>query len=161
MTTTTSLECVISLNARLQAASPIYAFLLSDAKIIYAKPGVMRARMVLDNQHINSHYTLHGATSACITDWSGGLAVATHGYESTGVSVDIHVTYLSTAKKGDIVEIEATADRVGRNMAYTSISVSRVDAGKDGKEVLTVVAKGSHTKYIAHAKKLPLILAEN
>lgn len=157
---TTPMECVTSLNARL-LASPIYAFVLGTAKITYAKPGLMRARMVVDSQHINSHHTLHGVTSACITDWSGGLAVATHGYESTGVSVDIHVTYLSTAKKGDVIEIEAAADKVGRNMAYTSIKISKVDGGEvGGEEALTVVAKGSHTKYIAQAKKSQLDLAE-
>jgi acyl-coenzyme A thioesterase 13 len=38
-----------------------------------------------------------------------------------GVSTDIHVSYLSSAKLGDELVITATADKVGGSLAYTSI----------------------------------------
>lgn len=131
---------------RQKVKSPVYSFMLRDVVITHAEPGLFKARIKASEEHMNSHNGLHGVFSACVTDWSGGLAIATHGWQSTGVSVDIHVTYLSTAKIGDMLEIEATADRVGRNLAFTSVNVWKIDG--DEKKL---VAKGTHTKYVANA----------
>lgn len=82
-------------------------------------------------------------------DWAGGLAIATHGWEKTGASIDIHVTYLSTARVGEVVEIEGTANKVGRNVSYTTVLISKVV----GDEAGPLVAKGSHTKYFSPQTK--------
>lgn len=124
--------------------SPIYAFLLDQVEIYHAENGVVRARLQVAPQHINSKGTLHGAFSACVTDWAGGLAIASCGLDSTGVSADIHVSYLSPATTNDWLEIEGHADKVGKNLAFTAINISR----KDSAGELTIVARGSHTKYI-------------
>jgi acyl-coenzyme A thioesterase 13 len=92
--------------------------------------------------------TIHGAVSATIVDWSGGLAISTHGLEKSGASVDIHVTYIGTAQLGDVIEIEATANKVGRSMAFTTIRIYKLVDGKPGP----MVATASHTKYIQQAK---------
>jgi acyl-coenzyme A thioesterase PaaI-like protein len=92
--------------------------------------------------------TIHGAVSATIVDWSGGLAISTHGLEKSGASVDIHVTYIGTAQLGDLIEIEATANKVGRSMAFTTIRIYKLVDGKPGP----MVATASHTKYIQQAK---------
>jgi acyl-coenzyme A thioesterase 13 len=81
-------------------------------------------------------------------DWSGGLAIATYGFEKTGASVDIHVTYIGTAHVEDTIEIEATANKVGRSMAFTTIRIYKLVDGKPGP----MVATASHTKYIQQAK---------
>ena len=82
--------------------------------------------------------------SACLTDWAGGLAIATHGREKTGVSTDIHTTFISTAKEGDVLEIEGRATKVGGTLAFTSVEIRKV--GEDGTN--SVVSVGSHTKYV-------------
>lgn len=82
--------------------------------------------------------------SAALADWSGGLAIASHGLEKTGASIDIHVTYISTAHVNDTIEIEAMANKVGRSVAFTTIRICRLVDGKPGP----VVATASHTKYI-------------
>jgi hypothetical protein len=74
---------------------------------------------------------------------AGGMAVATHGLEQTGLSVDIHVSYISTAKENDILTIEGETTKVGRNLAFTTVSILK---GEDDNLIL--VATGSHTKYI-------------
>lgn len=87
------------------------------------------------------------------------MAIATHGYDKTGPSLDIHVTYLSGARVGDVVEIEGVADKVshlqylenvglmnlevGRNISFTNIVITKIVNGQPGP----IVAKGSHTKY--------------
>jgi acyl-coenzyme A thioesterase 13 len=54
----------------------------------------------------------------------------------------MHVSFLSAkAKVGDVVVIEGTIDRVGRNLAYTSVRI--IKEGTD--EVITLA---SHTKFV-------------
>ncbi|KAB8255880.1 HotDog domain-containing protein [Aspergillus pseudonomiae] len=129
---------------RIRAASPIYAFLLNDIEIYDAEKGVFHSRIQVASHHLNSKGTLHGVFSACVTDWAGGLAIASCGLDSTGVSTDIHVNYLSTATTGDWLEIEGRANKVGKSLAFTSITISkRAETGQT-----TIVAHGTHTKYI-------------
>lgn len=71
------------------------------------------------------------------------MAIATHGLEQTGLSVDIHVSYISTAKENDTLTIEGKTTKVGRNLGFTTVNIFK---GQEGN--LTLVATGSHTKYI-------------
>ena len=87
--------------------------------------------------------------SAALVDWSGGLAIATHGLEKTGASIDIHVSYIGTAQVGETIEIEAIANKVGRSMAFTTIRIYKLVDGKPGP----MVATASHTKYISPPKQ--------
>jgi acyl-coenzyme A thioesterase 13 len=126
---------------------PIYDFLLLNAELVAATKGSATARLTLKKNHVNSRGTIHGAASAAIVDWSGGLAIATHGLDKTGASIDIHVTYCGGAQIGETIEIEATANRVGRSIAFTTIKIYRLVEGKPG----SMVATASHTKYIQQA----------
>jgi acyl-coenzyme A thioesterase 13 len=125
-------------------------FLLSDAEIISATKGTVMSRLTLGKNHVNSRGTIHGAVSAALVDWSGGLAIAAHGLlEKTGASIDIHVTYIGTAKEGETIEIEAMANKVGRSMAFTTIRICKLVEGKPGP----MIATASHTKYISQPKE--------
>ncbi|RDW91169.1 thioesterase ester dehydrase-isomerase-2 [Coleophoma crateriformis] len=144
MTSASELEHVCSVWQKMRGNSPIYDFLLSDVQIMSASKGRVVAELTLGKQHVNSRKTIHGAVSAAIVDWSGGLAIATHGLEKTGASIDIHVTYISTAFEGDVIQIEAITNKVGKSMAFTTIKISKIVDGEPGP----VVATASHTKYI-------------
>jgi len=146
MTSPTELEHIQGVWGRMKGNSPIYDFLLSDAKIVAATKGTAVARLTLEKNHVNSRGTIHGAVTAAIVDWSGGLAIATHGLEKTGLSIDIHVTYIGGAQIGETIEIESTANKVGRSVAFTTIRIYKVDA--EGN-VGAMVATASHTKYIS------------
>lgn len=125
--------------------SPIYNFLLSDVRIHWATKGCVKARLKLTKNHMNSGGGIHGSVSATIVDWAGGMAIATWDLrERTGVSVDIHVRYLSSAKEGDEIEIESTAEKVGGSIGFTKIVISKVVDGEAGP----IVASGTHTKYV-------------
>jgi acyl-coenzyme A thioesterase 13 len=125
--------------------SPIYAFLLSPVQIKSASKGQVIARLPLSKNHMNSAGSLHGAVSATICDWMGGMAISTYDLrDKSGVSVDIHVTYQSAAKLGEELEIEGVAERVGGSLAFTRISIYKVEGGARGK----VVATGTHTKFV-------------
>ncbi|XXG96188.1 hypothetical protein Hte_002469 [Hypoxylon texense] len=126
-------------------SSAIYNFLLSGVRIRAATKGSVTARLALTRSHINSSGGLHGAASAAIVDWAGGMAIATWDRRrKTGVSVDIHVTYLSSAAEGDEIEIAAYADKVGGSLAFTRVVISKVVDGEAGP----VIANGSHTKFV-------------
>lgn len=104
---------------------------------------MVRARLQVTARQLNSKGTLHGSFSATVADWAGGLAIASCGLDVTGVSTDIHVNYLSTATTGDWLEIESRANKVGKSLAFTTFTISKkTDLG------LTIVAQGSHTKYV-------------
>jgi acyl-coenzyme A thioesterase 13 len=125
--------------------SPIYQFLLEDVTFTHASKGLVRARLQLTNNHVNAHGGIHGSVSATIVDWVGGMAIAAWDNRvKTGVSVDIHVTYQSSAKDGDWIEIEGKADKVGGSLAFTSVTIWKVVDGKPGP----IIANGTHTKFV-------------
>lgn len=136
----TPLQWAEACHARMKGSSAIYDFLLADITLVSAERCRVVARLPVEKQHVNSRGSLHGAVSATITDWAGGMAIATTGREKTGVSTDIHVTYVSGAKVGDVLLIEALASKVGGTLAFTTINIR--------KENGDVVATGTHTKYV-------------
>lgn len=71
------------------------------------------------------------------------MVVASHGHEKTGVSTDIHATFVGAAGVGDELTIEGRSERVGRSMAFISVGITRVKEGQS-----QVIVKGSHTKYL-------------
>ena len=121
-------------------SSPIYTLLLQEINIKSASEGHVKATLTVEEVHTNSRGTLHGTVSACIIDCFGGLAIASTGVDKTGVSTDIHTTYVSTAKQGDVLEIEAKASKVGGSLAFTTVEIRKQGGG--------VVAIGTHTKYV-------------
>jgi len=136
-------------------ASPIYAFLFGEAdasliRFTNATRGLFTARLTLSDRHLNSSGSIHGSVSATIVDWAGGLAIAAWDLRtSTGVSVDINISYLSGARLGQEVEIEGKVERVGANLAFTEVRIWKVDACGEGTRG-ALVASGRHTKFVKH-----------
>lgn len=69
------------------------------------------------------------------------LALMTKDDSVPGVSVDIHVSYLKAAREGDVVIIEADTIRKGKKLAFLECVLKH-------KKDDSVIAKGSHTKYV-------------
>ena len=129
---------------RMKNRSPVYEFFLSEIQLCSAAEKTLIARLTVRKNHLNSKGSMHGTVSACLIDWAGGMAIASTGLDSTGVSTDIHTTFVSTAKEGDLLEIEAKASKVGRTLAFTTVEIKKI--GDDGTR--SVVSTGSHTKYV-------------
>ena len=125
--------------------SAIYNFLLSGVRIHSATRGNVKARLVLTRNHVNSRGGIHGAVSAAVVDWAGGMAIAATGLEKTGVSTDIHVAYVSAARLGEVLEIEAWANKVGKTLSYTQVEIRKLGTGGQKGEV---ICTGTHTKYL-------------
>lgn len=136
---------VLKVWAAMRERSPIYQLLLEEVEILSAtKAGSITASLTVKPAHLNSKGTLHGTVSTCIIDWAGGLAIASTGLEKTGVSTDIHTSFVSTAREGDDLNIFARTSKVGGTLAFTLVEIKKV--GEDGTS--TIVSTGSHTKYV-------------
>ncbi|ROW02409.1 hypothetical protein VMCG_06125 [Cytospora schulzeri] len=111
--------------------------------------GRITGRMVLEEKHVNSLGGIHGTTSAAIVDFTAGMAiVAKSGGEKTGVSTDIHISYVASARVGDTVEVECWVNKLGRTLAYTGVEIRKV-VGEGEGVVKKVLVTGSHTKFVA------------
>ncbi|KAF4511553.1 hypothetical protein G6O67_003336 [Ophiocordyceps sinensis] len=136
---------VQALLERLVASSAIYSFALSAMELETVTRGSVTTRLQLTDRHANSKGALHGAVSATVVDFVTGLAIASwDGRETTGASVDMHLSYLATARAGDWVRVEATAERVGGSLAFVTVKIVKV--GDEGDEEVVVLAQ--HTKYV-------------
>jgi acyl-coenzyme A thioesterase 13 len=87
----------------------------------------------------NRYGTLHGGCIATLVDVISTAALVTKSGQP-GVSVDIQVSYMSPGLSGTEVEVDATLVKLGKNLAFMEVKI--VDAHG------TVVAKGSHTKFL-------------
>ena len=139
------LEHIEKVWSRMKSHSPIYDFLLSDIELLSAsKAGSMTAQLKVKPCHLNSKGTLHGTVSAGLIDWAGSLAIAATGLEKTGASTDIHTSFVSIAKEGDLLEVTAMTAKVGGTLAFTNVEIKKLK--EDGTS--SVVSTGSHTKYV-------------
>lgn len=143
------IEHVSSVWTHKITASKPYSLLIPTATLVSASPeGRVVGELVLEEQHVNSLGGIHGTTSAALVDFAAGMAiVARRGGDRTGVSTDIHLSYASSARVGDVVEFECWVNKLGRTMAFTSIEIRK--KGGDGKGGKKVLVTGSHSKYVA------------
>ncbi|KIV90612.1 hypothetical protein PV10_07897 [Exophiala mesophila] len=139
----TPLEYVQSCWERVSQNSPVYSFFFSDIVLVSATDGSMVASLKVHPNLLNSKGTLHGSVSATIVDWAGGMAIASTGMEKTGLSTDIHVSYVSTAKLDDTLTIEGNVSKAGRNLGFTTVTIYKGEGDEK-----SIVAHGTHTKYI-------------
>lgn len=136
---------VQSLMDQLRAKSPIYGLILPDIHLVNVLPGAVTLHLRLTTLHLNSKGALHGAVSATIVDFVTGLAICSQDLrEKTGASVDMHLTYLSTAEADDTVVIRSTAERVGGNLAFVTVRINKL--AEDGTERPVTLAQ--HTKFV-------------
>lgn len=136
---------VQSLMRTLLARSPVYGLILADIKLADVTPGTVTLRLKLAATHLNSKGGLHGAVSATMVDFVTGLAICSHDLrESTGASVDMHLSFLSAAQADDTVAVHGTAERVGGNLAFVTVRINKL--ARDGTEKPVTLAQ--HTKFV-------------
>ncbi|KAF2724491.1 putative PaaI_thioesterase family protein [Polychaeton citri CBS 116435] len=143
-----ALKFVRSVFESFRANSGLEPRLLDNLRITAARPGTVNFELDIEKHHTNRLNILHGGTIASMVDLGGSLAVASRGLFATGVSTDLNVTFLSSGGKvGDTIRAEVKCDKFGKTLAYTSIQFHN--------EKDELVARGSHTKYVALAWKDP------
>ncbi|KAI1655003.1 Thioesterase/thiol ester dehydrase-isomerase [Daldinia decipiens] len=115
-------------------------------RVTNAAVGKVDFELDITKDHTNRLKIIHGGTIASMVDLGGSLAVASMGLYATGVSTDLNVTYLSSGGKvGDKITATAVCDKMGKTLAYTSVTFRNAKG--------ELAARGSHTKYVTHAWK--------
>ncbi|GAB0134001.1 hypothetical protein EsDP_00002388 [Epichloe bromicola] len=113
-----------------------------EPRILSAEAGRVNFELDIHKDHTNRLNTIHGGTLASLVDLGGSLAVASTGRYATGVSTDLNVTYLSPGgRPGDVLGGTATCDKIGKTLAYTTVTFTNSKG--------QLAARGSHTKYVA------------
>ncbi|TLD29238.1 hypothetical protein PspLS_03920 [Pyricularia sp. CBS 133598] len=116
----------------------------SSFRIKNAQKGRVDFELDIQKDHTNRMKAIHGGTLASMVDLGGSLAVASMGLYSTGVSTDLNVTYLSSGGvAGDKLTGTATCDKIGKTLAYTTVTFNNAKG--------ELAARGSHTKFVAKA----------
>jgi len=105
--------------------------------------GMVRLSLVLTEEHTNPNGVMHGGVITTLMDEAvGGVIASVRGIDvmraAPHSTVEMNVSFISSARPGDTIVVEATALKVGRSAAFGEAVASR---GSDG----AIVAKGRFT----------------
>ncbi|CAG9810128.1 unnamed protein product [Chironomus riparius] len=105
--------------------------------------GKATAELKLGKEHLNKMGGMHGGFSSTLVDSITTFALMTHNVEDikTGVSVDLHITFLKGAKENDEIVVQANTLRCGRTLAFLECEIRN-------KKDNSLLVKGAHTKFI-------------
>ncbi|KAH9622202.1 hypothetical protein KSS87_018463 [Heliosperma pusillum] len=122
-------------------------FIIHGLQVNVIEPGRITCTFKVPPRLLNTANTLHGGAIASLVDLIGSAVIYTVGAPSTGVSVEINVSYLDAAQLNEEIEIEAKALRVGKSIGVVSVELRKKANGK-------IIAQGRHTKYLPVTSKL-------
>jgi len=120
-----------------------------NMKIVSARPGYVRASYKIEPYNVNRLKSLHGGLVCSLVDTMGSLALSSRGMFMTGVSTDMHITFLRPSGGiGDSLDIESHLMSMGKTLAFTKINLLHPETGN-------LLATGTHTKFIKTALTSP------
>ncbi|KAH7718917.1 Protein C25H3.3 [Aphelenchoides avenae] len=111
----------------------------SGCRLVSADEGKVTVEFEVTEAMTNPFGGLHGGFSATLVDIVTTTALIATERQSPGVSVDLHMTYLNSAKIGDTVVLDASVIKAGRSTAFTRAELYR-------KHDMKPIATGLHTK---------------
>ncbi|KAJ3619826.1 hypothetical protein MTP99_005481 [Tenebrio molitor] len=117
---------------------------LNEVKFLSVGDGKCSAELKIDDEHVNSMGTLHGGLSATLVDCITSFALMTK-ISCQHVSVDMHVSYVKGARKGEDVLVNASVRRIGKAIVF---SEARITDKKTGD----LLVEGLHTQYLLRDK---------
>ncbi|CAJ0932177.1 unnamed protein product, partial [Mesorhabditis belari] len=114
-------------------------------RVVTAEPtGKVRVEFDVAKEMTNPFGTLHGGYTATLIDIVTTTALIA-AERPPGVSVDLHISYLSAAKIGETVVMDAEVIRAGQSTAFTKASLFIKGTDK-------LIATGLHTKALPRVK---------
>ncbi|XP_043707703.1 acyl-coenzyme A thioesterase 13 [Telopea speciosissima] len=122
-------------------------FILQGIQVDVIEPGRVVCSMKVPPRLLNSGNFLHGGATASLVDIVGSAAIHTVGAQTTGVSIEISVSYLDAAFANEEIEIDAKVLRVGKAIGVVNVELRK-------KKTAKVFAQGRHTKYLAVSSNL-------
>ena len=123
------------------------AFLtLMGARTIEKREDLFRISLLLEERHTNPNGVMHGGVMTSLMDEAvGGVIAYARGLDvmraAPHSTVDMNVSFVSAARAGDELIVEARPIKVGRSVAFAEAEARRGDG--------TIVGKGRFTFVIA------------
>ncbi|XP_050361077.1 acyl-coenzyme A thioesterase 13 [Nymphalis io] len=115
---------------------------LRKLKVVCCDNGRLVTQFQVGPEHLNQRGTLHGGFIAHLVDAISTYALtANENVDTRGVSIDLSVSFMTAAREGDNVLVEAVTRKVGKKIAFLEVEVRN----KDNNQLL---ATGRHTKFI-------------
>uniref|UniRef100_A0A5F8HB85 Acyl-coenzyme A thioesterase 13 n=2 Tax=Monodelphis domestica TaxID=13616 RepID=A0A5F8HB85_MONDO len=115
---------------------------LQKVTLLSASPGKVVCEMKVEEEHTNLLGTLHGGLTATLVDVISTVAFLNTERGAPGVSVDMNITYLSSAKLGEEILIAAHVLKQGKTLGFATVDLTNKITGK-------LLAQGRHTKHLA------------
>ncbi|XP_020814449.1 acyl-coenzyme A thioesterase 13 [Drosophila serrata] len=113
---------------------------LKKVKILDGGDGTCTAEVKVGAEHVNFYNFLHGGYIVTLVNTISTYALMSKP-SHPGVSVDLSVNYLTGAKLGDEIVVEARLSKVGKYLAFIDCTVKH-------KKDDSVIAKATHLKYV-------------
>ncbi|XP_029976316.1 acyl-coenzyme A thioesterase 13 [Salarias fasciatus] len=126
---------------RAMCDTPGFDRVLNKVELLSAAPGKVVCGMRVEEEHTNRGGTLHGGLTATLVDVISTMAILYSERGAPGVSVDMNITYMNAAKKGEDVLITAHVLKQGRTLAFATVDLTSKATGK-------LIAQGRHTKHL-------------
>ncbi|KAM0939815.1 putative acyl-CoA hydrolase [Dioscorea sansibarensis] len=123
------------------------AFILKGLSIDAIEHGRILCSMTVPPRLLNTGNFLHGGATASLVDLVGSAAFYSAGAASSGVSLEISISYLDSAFVNEEIEIEAKVLRAGKAVGVSTVELRKKKTGK-------LIAQARHTKYLAATSKL-------
>eukprot|EP00262_Sarcandra_glabra_P009260 TRINITY_DN2336_c0_g2_i1.p1 TRINITY_DN2336_c0_g2~~TRINITY_DN2336_c0_g2_i1.p1 ORF type:complete len:192 (-),score=43.28 TRINITY_DN2336_c0_g2_i1:248-739(-) len=122
-------------------------FVMQGIAVDLIEPGRVLCSFKVPSRLLNIAGFLHGGATASLVDVIGSAAILALGAPTSGVSLEISISYLDSAFLDEEIEIEAKVLRVGKAIGVVIVELRKKKTGK-------VVAHGRHTKYLNVSSKL-------
>uniref|UniRef100_A0A0D3FW32 Acyl-coenzyme A thioesterase 13 n=1 Tax=Oryza barthii TaxID=65489 RepID=A0A0D3FW32_9ORYZ len=113
------------------------AFALTGVRIDAAEHGRLLCSFVSP-----AGYLLSGVT-ATLADQLGSGVFLSSGIGTSGVSLELNLSYVDVASIGEEIEVEGKLLRAGKSVGVVSVDFRKKMTGK-------LIAQARHTKYLAH-----------
>ncbi|MGI9538114.1 MAG: PaaI family thioesterase [Desulfocapsaceae bacterium] len=89
---------------------------LSGIEIVETSPGYCKARMQIENKHLNSVDVVHGGALFTLADLA--FAVASNSHGQVALAINAHITYLRAVSGGVLYAVATEVEKPRKLGAY-------------------------------------------
>ncbi len=123
-----------------------------DGKLISLDRGEVVLEFTVRPEMTNPAGFFHGGIQCAMLDDAIGLISATLGYDTAILSIDMHMDYLGTCKKGETVTARAVIEREGANVIHASAVLRKEDGSPVAKAQSNLIISDRPADYISFMK---------
>ncbi|KAL0535783.1 hypothetical protein IC582_024708 [Cucumis melo] len=122
-------------------------FVMTALRIDLLQPGRVLCSLKVPARLLNDNNSMRQGASALLVDCLGHAAVKTLTPSSTGVSLEVNVSFFDAAYLDEEIEIDSNVLRMGKTIAVVNVEFRKKSNGK-------IIAQGRLTTYVPVSSKL-------